>query len=116
MRGFKDQGAASRFCREHGGLRDLLCPRRRHNQIISASLRQSRFIQGDQNRAQHHAERINRHVLDAEDRMPARELTDPAIHPLFMPAGSYITGGSLPGGQVNGKTTKNFTVENPGDR
>ena len=44
MRGFKEQGAASRFCREHGGLRDLLCPRRRHNQIISASLRQSRFI------------------------------------------------------------------------
>ena len=36
--------AASRFCREHGELRDLLRPRRRHNQIVSASLRRSRFV------------------------------------------------------------------------
>ncbi|MGI4795414.1 MAG: IS6 family transposase [Janthinobacterium lividum] len=44
MRGFKDHDAASRFCREHGELRDLLRPRRRHNQIVSASLRRSRFV------------------------------------------------------------------------
>ena len=44
MRGFKNHGAASRFCREHGELRDLLRPRRCHNQIVSASLRRSRFI------------------------------------------------------------------------
>ena len=43
MRGFKDYEAASRFCREHGELRDLLRPRRRHNQIVSASLRRSCF-------------------------------------------------------------------------
>lgn len=43
MRGFKDHDAASRFCREHGELRDLLRPRRRHNQTVSASLRRSRF-------------------------------------------------------------------------
>ena len=44
MRGFKSRDAASRLCRKHGELRNLLCPRRRHNQIISASLRRSRFI------------------------------------------------------------------------
>ena len=43
MRGFKDHDAASRFCREHGELRNLLRPRRRHNQTVSASLRRSRF-------------------------------------------------------------------------
>ncbi len=43
MRGFKDYEAASRFCREHGELRDLLRPRRRHNQTIPASLRRSCF-------------------------------------------------------------------------
>ena len=43
MRGFKSHDAASRFCREHGELRNLLRPRRRHNQIVSASLRRSRF-------------------------------------------------------------------------
>jgi transposase-like protein len=30
MRGFKSHAAADRFFREHGELRDLLCPRRRH--------------------------------------------------------------------------------------
>lgn len=43
MRGFKDYDAANRFCREHGELRNLLRPRRRHNQTVSASLRRSRF-------------------------------------------------------------------------
>jgi len=43
MRGFKSHDAADRFCREHGELRDLLRPRRRHNQAVSASLRRSRF-------------------------------------------------------------------------
>ena len=44
MRGFKEHDAANRFCREHGELRDLLRPRRRHNQTVSASLRRrSRF-------------------------------------------------------------------------
>lgn len=43
MRGFKDHGAASRFCREPGELRNLLRPRRRHNQRVSGSLRRSRF-------------------------------------------------------------------------
>ncbi len=43
MRGFKDHDAASRFCREHGELRDLLRSRRRHNQTVSASLRRCRF-------------------------------------------------------------------------
>ena len=43
MRGFKSPNAASRFCREHGELRNLLRPRRRHNQIVAASIRRSRF-------------------------------------------------------------------------
>jgi len=43
MRGFKSHDAASRFCREHGELRDLLRPRHRHNETVSASLRRSRF-------------------------------------------------------------------------
>ena len=45
MRGFKSHDAAGRFCRKHGELRDLLRPRRRHNQPVSASLRRSRFAQ-----------------------------------------------------------------------
>ena len=43
MRGFKSHDAASRFCREHGELRDLLRPRHRHNETVSAFLRRSRF-------------------------------------------------------------------------
>ncbi len=43
MRGFKNHDAASRFCREHGELRNLLSPRRHHNQTVSASLRRSCF-------------------------------------------------------------------------
>jgi hypothetical protein len=46
MRGFQSHDAADRFCREHGELRNLLRPRRRHNQIVSASLRRSRFAKG----------------------------------------------------------------------
>ena len=43
MCGFKNHDAANRFCREHGELRDLLRPRRRHNQIVPASSRRVRF-------------------------------------------------------------------------
>ena len=46
MRGFKSHDAAGRFCREHGELRDLLRPRRRHNQTVSAFLRRCRFAGG----------------------------------------------------------------------
>ena len=46
MRGFKSHDAADRFCREHGELRDLLRPRCRHNQTVSASLRRFRFARG----------------------------------------------------------------------
>ncbi len=46
MRGFKSHDAAQRFCREHGELRDLLRPRRRHNQPVSASLCRFRFARG----------------------------------------------------------------------
>ena len=48
MRGFKSHDAASRFCREHGELRNLLRPRRCHNQIVPASLRRSRFARAAQ--------------------------------------------------------------------
>jgi putative transposase len=48
MRGFKSPDAASRFCREHGELRNLLRPRRRHNQIVPAALRRSRFVKAAQ--------------------------------------------------------------------
>ncbi len=37
MRSFMSHDAVYRFCREHGELRDLPRPRRRHNQIVSAS-------------------------------------------------------------------------------
>jgi len=43
MRGFKSDQAATRFCREHGELRDLLRCRRRHNQPVPAATRRSRF-------------------------------------------------------------------------
>ena len=46
LRGFKSHDAAHRFCREHGELRNLLRPRRRHNQLVSASLRRARFARG----------------------------------------------------------------------
>ncbi len=46
MRGFKSHDAAGCFCREHGELRDLLRPRRRHNQTVPASLRRCRFTRG----------------------------------------------------------------------
>ena len=46
MKGFKSHDAAARFCREHGELRDLLRPRRRHSQIVSASSRRARFAKG----------------------------------------------------------------------
>jgi putative transposase len=48
MRGFKSREAVERFCREHGELRDLLRPRCRHNQTVSASLRRLRFTKGTQ--------------------------------------------------------------------
>jgi transposase-like protein len=48
MRGFKSHDAASLFCREHDELRNLLRPRRRHNQVVSASLRRARFAIGVQ--------------------------------------------------------------------
>ena len=46
MHGFKSHDAAHRFCREHGELRDLHRPRRRHNQLVSAFLRRFRFARG----------------------------------------------------------------------
>ena len=46
MRGSRSHAAAARFCREHGELRNLLRPRRHHNQIVPAPLRRSRFARG----------------------------------------------------------------------
>ena len=46
MRGFKSQDAASRLCREHGELRNLLRPRHRCRQVVPAPLRRSRFVRG----------------------------------------------------------------------
>jgi putative transposase len=46
MRGFQSHDTTGRFCREHDELRNLLRPRRRHNQIVSACLRRSRSAQG----------------------------------------------------------------------
>jgi putative transposase len=48
MRCFKSHDAAARFCREHGELRNLLRPSRRHNQIVPASLCRSRFAKAAQ--------------------------------------------------------------------
>ena len=68
MRGFKSHHAASRFCREHGELRDLLRCRRRHNQALSASPPPLSLCQGNQHRAQHHAERVNSPGQNDEDK------------------------------------------------
>ena len=46
MCGFKSHDTAHHFCREHSELRDLLRPRRSHNQVVSASLRRFRFARG----------------------------------------------------------------------
>ncbi len=43
LRGFKSREAADRFCREHGELRNLLRPRRRHNHAVSAASRRACF-------------------------------------------------------------------------
>ncbi len=44
MRGLKSRDVAGRFCRKHRELRNLLCLRHRHNPIVFASLRRSRFV------------------------------------------------------------------------
>jgi transposase-like protein len=44
MRGFKEHGAADRFCREHDELRNFLRSRSRHNQYVSATRRRRRFL------------------------------------------------------------------------
>jgi putative transposase len=49
MRGLKNHEASERSCREYGELRDLLRPRRRYSQIISATLRRSPLRQRCQN-------------------------------------------------------------------
>ena len=46
LRGLKSHDAAACFCREHGELRNLLRPRRRHSQVVPAPLRRSRFAKG----------------------------------------------------------------------
>ncbi|MGI4801370.1 MAG: IS6 family transposase [Janthinobacterium lividum] len=48
MRGFKNHDAANRFCREYGELRNLLRPRHRHNEVVSASSRRARFAKAAQ--------------------------------------------------------------------
>ena len=45
MRGFEGQDAG-RFCRENGDVRDLLRPRRRHDQIVAAPSPRFRFADG----------------------------------------------------------------------
>jgi putative transposase len=44
MRGFKDHGAAERFCREHDELRDFLRARSHHNHHVPAPCRRNRFL------------------------------------------------------------------------
>ena len=56
MRGFKEHGAADRFCREHDELRNFLRCRSRHKQYVSATHRRSRFL--------HHA-RIAMSIMQA---------------------------------------------------
>ncbi|MGI4795860.1 MAG: DDE-type integrase/transposase/recombinase [Janthinobacterium lividum] len=48
MRGLKNHDAADHFYSKHGELRDFLLPRRCLNQIVSASLRRSRFVKATQ--------------------------------------------------------------------
>jgi putative transposase len=44
MRGFKEHGAADRFCREHDELRNFLRSRSRHNQYVPAARRHRHFL------------------------------------------------------------------------
>ena len=44
MRGFKEHGAADRFCREHDELRNFLRSRSHHNQYVLATRRRRRFL------------------------------------------------------------------------
>ena len=44
MRGFKEHGAADRFCREYDELRNFLRSRSRHNQCVPATRRRRRFL------------------------------------------------------------------------
>ncbi len=56
MRGFKSHDGAARFCREHGELRNLLRPSRRHNQVVPASPPPLKFLQGGTDCALRHAD------------------------------------------------------------
>jgi putative transposase len=48
MRGINSHDPTTCFCRKHDELRSLLRPCRRHNQIIRASPRRSRFAKAAQ--------------------------------------------------------------------
>ena len=65
-RGFKSRGAAHRSCRQQGELRNLLRPRRSHNQVVSASSRHVRFARRP-TCTRHHAERLTCRVRHAKD-------------------------------------------------
>jgi hypothetical protein len=76
MRGFESPDAAGCFCREHGELRNLLRPRRCHNQIVPASLRRSRFVKAAQI-ALDITRRLKRPVQTCARHGLARDLTEP---------------------------------------
>jgi hypothetical protein len=79
MRGFKNHESAERFCREHGELRDLLHPRHRHNQIISATLRRSRFVKAVGIALDTMQAAKGPGAVKQRPRLVAPELTDPLI-------------------------------------
>lgn len=78
MRGFKSHETAHRYCREHGELRDLLGPRRRHNQPVSAFLRRFRFPRGHTHRLKHHDQCPNVVGFVVDTRLMPRDLIEPS--------------------------------------
>ena len=77
MRGFKEHGAADRFCREHDELRNFLRSRSRHNQHVSATPPPS-ISPSRPHCDAHHAGRMIDQQLNQRD-LPqmARDVTEP---------------------------------------
>lgn len=77
IRGLESHDAAARFRREHGELRDLLRPRRRHNQLVSASRRRARFAKAARIALDIATAALTALVFSFRASLLARDLTEP---------------------------------------
>ena len=82
MRGFKEHGAADRFCREHDELGNFLRSRSRHNQHVSATRQTPALPPSRWHCPRHHADRMIETIHDARaPAQTARGVTEPGGSP-----------------------------------